>query len=476
MSEPKYKLLVEDYDVTPFVIYHLNHVMGDRLNKYMDEAPTCFFEFDDGNVNWYMEFKRWNEHGKQIVDELVDDPTSYDDFNSKLRQDINILKEKSHNLFHEDLSNESLKELWNTYADMIEIFEQVYERGMVPTIADLDTPFLSNKLQEILAEYTDKPNEAFVPLTTPTEMSDILKEEKDRLEIKLQKDEPTQEQLQNHHDKYFWLTHGYEGPLYTTEEISEAIDELDTDEAKTRYQELQDYEKKTQAKINSVVNGLGLEDKEIKLFEVANEWLYLKGIRKESFFACYAAMDKVADHMSANAEIDKKDLKHLTKSELKTLVFEQKIPEDLSERFSESVYTYEANEDIVRLNKSAAQYVDRNVKTEEVQDVNKVDGQVAFSGHVTGEVKLISEPEDMEKMNEGDVLVSPATNPNLLPAMKQAAAIVTDVGGITCHAAITSREIKTPCVIGTEIATKVFSDGDRVEVNAEEGFIKIAQE
>jgi pyruvate,water dikinase len=77
----------------------------------------------------------------------------------------------------------------------------------------------------------------------------------------------------------------------------------------------------------------------------------------------------------------------------------------------------------------------------------------------------------MAKMRPGDILVSPATNPNLLPAMQMAAAFVTDVGGITCHAAIVAREMKKPCVIGTKVASHVLQDGDRVEVDATTGIV-----
>ncbi|PIY96842.1 MAG: hypothetical protein COY66_02870, partial [Candidatus Kerfeldbacteria bacterium CG_4_10_14_0_8_um_filter_42_10] len=63
------------------------------------------------------------------------------------------------------------------------------------------------------------------------------------------------------------------------------------------------------------------------------------------------------------------------------------------------------------------------------------------------------------------------TNPSLVPAMKKAAAIVTDTGGLTCHAAIVARELNTPCVIGTNIATRVLKDGDLVEVDATRGVV-----
>ncbi len=79
----------------------------------------------------------------------------------------------------------------------------------------------------------------------------------------------------------------------------------------------------------------------------------------------------------------------------------------------------------------------------------------------------------MNKMQEGDVLVSRATSPDIVPAMKKASAIITDMGGITCHAAIVSREFKKPCIVGTEIATKVIHDGDIVELHCGRGTVKI---
>lgn len=80
--------------------------------------------------------------------------------------------------------------------------------------------------------------------------------------------------------------------------------------------------------------------------------------------------------------------------------------------------------------------------------------------------------DDMKKMEKGNILLSETTYPVLVPAMKLAGAIVTNVGGLTCHAAIVSRELKIPCVVGTKIATKVLRDGDLVEVDANKGVIK----
>ena len=78
-----------------------------------------------------------------------------------------------------------------------------------------------------------------------------------------------------------------------------------------------------------------------------------------------------------------------------------------------------------------------------------------------------------EKIEEGDVLVTAQTTQVFIPAMKRVAAIVTDEGGLTCHAAVTSREFGIPCIVGTKTATSVLKDGDVIEIDANKGVVKI---
>ena len=79
----------------------------------------------------------------------------------------------------------------------------------------------------------------------------------------------------------------------------------------------------------------------------------------------------------------------------------------------------------------------------------------------------------MFDFQDGDILVTGMTRPEFVPLMKKASAIITDEGGLTCHAAIISRELNIPCIIGTKIATQVLQDGDMVEVDADKGIIRI---
>lgn len=104
---------------------------------------------------------------------------------------------------------------------------------------------------------------------------------------------------------------------------------------------------------------------------------------------------------------------------------------------------------------------------------NIIKGTTAFPGIIRGTVKIVKTPNELKKVRAGDVLVAQMTFPSFIIAMRQASAFVTDEGGITCHAAIISREMKKPCIIGTKIATKVLRDGDLVEVDANKGVVKI---
>ena len=107
------------------------------------------------------------------------------------------------------------------------------------------------------------------------------------------------------------------------------------------------------------------------------------------------------------------------------------------------------------------------------KDIKEIRGSIACGGLVQGIVKVILSFKEQIKLKNGEILVTKMTTPDYLPAMRRASAFITDEGGITCHAAIISREMKKPCIIGTKIATKVLKDGDLVEVDANKGIVKI---
>lgn len=103
---------------------------------------------------------------------------------------------------------------------------------------------------------------------------------------------------------------------------------------------------------------------------------------------------------------------------------------------------------------------------------NKLKGKSAFPGVRRGVIKIIRGQNDFHKMKKGDILLAPNTRPEYVPVMKLAGAVIADEGGITSHAAIISRELRIPCIVGMQGATYRFKDGDLVEVDANKGVVK----
>ncbi len=104
-----------------------------------------------------------------------------------------------------------------------------------------------------------------------------------------------------------------------------------------------------------------------------------------------------------------------------------------------------------------------------------VKGSVASRGKVIGKVKIVKKLSDLNKIEKGDVLVAKMTTPDYMIAIHKAVAIVTDEGGVTCHAAIVSREFNIPCITATRNATQILADNDLVEVDAMNGIVRVIE-
>lgn len=108
--------------------------------------------------------------------------------------------------------------------------------------------------------------------------------------------------------------------------------------------------------------------------------------------------------------------------------------------------------------------------------MNTLKGIPTSAGKVKGRVRIVLTDEDFSKFKPGMILVAKTTTPDWTPLILIARGIVTDLGGSLCHAAIISREMGIPCVVGTNDATKVLRDGDLVEIYGEKGIVKILED
>ncbi|MHC1593743.1 MAG: phosphoenolpyruvate synthase [Methanotrichaceae archaeon] len=141
------------------------------------------------------------------------------------------------------------------------------------------------------------------------------------------------------------------------------------------------------------------------------------------------------------------------------------IPQDIEWAFE--------NDEMFILQSRPITTISSGTKAEETGGDGKilVTGLGASPGLVSGKVKVITGSKELDKVKEGDIMVTVMTTPDMVPAMTRAAAIVTDEGGMTCHAAIVSRELGCPAVIGTKIGTEKLSDGMLITVDGRKGLV-----
>ncbi|MCA9351837.1 hypothetical protein KC866_00390 [Patescibacteria group bacterium] len=197
-------------------------------------------------------------------------------------------------------------------------------------------------------------------------------------------------------------------------------------------------------------------------------------------------LEKLIHKLSRDFDVAVEDLKFYRIHELYGLFEDKKVlSQELRERKNaylliglskniESLYGENAQSVIASIVKHR-EYQGGNIQgtVANVSSTPKIEGRVKkipldYSDFVT--MKAV-----MSEMKQGEILVAQSTAPELLPACKKAAAIITNVGGLLSHAAIVSREFNIPCIVGTVHATEVLKDGDLVEVDADNGTVKILE-
>jgi len=186
-------------------------------------------------------------------------------------------------------------------------------------------------------------------------------------------------------------------------------------------------------------------------------------------------LNKVFSYIEKKEDLPKFHARCLLPQELLKYVVDKVLPGKtiLQQRF-ECVGVIALGKNICLTNESQTRGIYGKV-TYFKNDDEVLRGKVANSGFCVGRCRIIFDFESMKEFQTDEILVTTMTRPEWLPAIKNSKAIITDAGGVLCHASIISRELKKPCIIDTKIATQVLKDGDLVEVDADNGVVKILE-
>lgn len=211
------------------------------------------------------------------------------------------------------------------------------------------------------------------------------------------------------------------------------------------------------------------------LIKIANLFGSWKDARKSGVYMGMHHFEKFLEEISRRRGLTTQQLNFLIYPEIVEVLKDKKdFSKEIRNRKQQAFFALTPKGYYIASGKKANAYF-KYVAQNKPQQNTQIRGICACPGQVMGKVRVIRKTEDMKKFKLKEILVTNQTTPEFVPIMKKAAAIITEQGGITSHAAIVSRELGIPCVIGTRIATKALKDGDRVEVDAERGVVKKIQ-
>jgi len=200
---------------------------------------------------------------------------------------------------------------------------------------------------------------------------------------------------------------------------------------------------------------------------------YRDDIRRKQVYLWSFFFDAVAKKY----KVERGDLGYLTIDELEESLLSGKIDNKIIEFRKNNLCIITADTPNLKM-----RVVDRTIPKKYIAIMDLVDNQnkdifikglIAQKGKIIGKVRIVKNFHDIKKILKGEILVANTTHPDYLPAMQKAGGFITNEGGVISHAAIVARELKKPCIVGTKIATKILQDGDEVELDADNGTVKI---
>ncbi|MFH0836095.1 MAG: PEP-utilizing enzyme [Candidatus Micrarchaeota archaeon] len=471
MAESKW-MLAEDIPRINFFFCQiwLRAFVNDLKNSCGLNYDRILGVFNGFDMSFYYDEADCLKHTRHLVKKLGADPSFGDEINCNIVHCSDELL-ASAQMIPKDLTSLSNAALYAILEEHSRVHTKLYEWGWLSNAMDMFHPELTDLLKNYLRSKLGSEaevNAAFVTLTTPLEKSEDAKQHEELLGLALS---PSEEKIAEYYAKYAPISALWVEEPAPLSSMREEITHLQL----TAKQELDAIKKKAgklKAEQTELLEKLQVDEQHEHLFKVFGGFMISKPYRRHAQLRANYLMRPVFREIARRFGITEMQAHFMLAPEYKQLLVDGSFDTaQLAERAAFCVLYSEEGKDEVFVGSEAKK---RAAAVEQKHDlgVSEVKGQCACLGFARGRVKIVLSPADLWKMQKGDILVAIATNPDVVPAMKKAAAIVTEQGGVTCHAAIVSREMGIPCVIGTRIATKWLKDGDLIEVDATKGLVK----
>ncbi|MFA5879291.1 MAG: PEP-utilizing enzyme [Candidatus Margulisiibacteriota bacterium] len=474
-------------------VYYINKRVSDTYR-----SAFCYLKND--RLHWFWDNRDLERVRERILKIIKTNPSQIERWYKQWERDWAVLEKVYKKLDKIDLKILPPETIYELYEELKEAY--IFE-STLPYLVD---SFLSNKETDWYLELLTKEltklkvkniEESLATFTLPVYNSFSQQELLELLQICLKiiknksllscvqnKNIFTKKVLSNknllnlfnlHQSKFYWIENSYFDSssltvIYFVEKARKLF--LEEKDILKKYKIERDKSKNLYKK-NLLIKKLKLNlyfKKLIKYTDIFTKW---QDTRKSGVFRTNHYIFKILNELARRYKIDKKDICFTYDPEMKDLILYGKIDKNKVRSRQKGCAFFVCRKGWKFFENSEFKKIDLTIFEKVSKNVKIIKGVTACPGKVIGKARVILNIKDLSKLKKGEILVTNNTTPDFVPAMKKAGAIITEQGGITTHAAIVSRELNKPCIIGTKIATKVLKDGDMVEVNANHGVVTI---
>lgn len=468
------------FDACPLYIF----VIGEAELKKESRKPKgteahvriCFF--DDRKGDWYLDMADVKRGAVAIINRAKKDPQIGKKLLRAWKQD-----EQKFNTFFTSFRSKKLPALTNSqlghyWKQFCHLFLRRFSSSSVIDHFALGSDTIIADMIRTELPSSEEFSSVFSILTAPVHQSFINRAEVELITLALKKTRSTGD-IEKYRKRYFWIENNYySSHELATEDVIEKINELGRSKKDLTHKQRQ-------------ILGTPMNNKEAKralfkkhhfskhlktLLSISEDFTWWQDERKRASYLNISMGSQIVGEMAGRKKINAELTKYLLPAEVEEWFLHSTIStETLQERQRGCCVIAWPGRYALLLGADVPVFRKTLLGAGTNTDVNELHGLPASNGTATGPVRVIRSVQEIHSVKPGDILVAVMTRPDYIAGMKRAAAIVTNEGGITSHAAIVSRELKIPCVIGTKVATEVFHDGDIVEVDATRGRVTIIE-
>lgn len=455
-----------------------NFGWGKAMKKIYGVSVENTLIYRDGQkTEYYVDTK---QHMEYIIGlyKLLNNKKFIKEFHRKSQIKLESILKVTKDRFKKDLSKLSSRELLEIYKNFVlPNLEQFYIRMW--TVFNINEPLADVIRKELIKKFKDDilVDNYLLKLASPLVSNDVLNERIDLLNLAIKKSKVNSAKfellIERHTKKYQHIPmFDFDHEPYSHNYFLIQINKVKNPEGELA--ELKKVFAERKKELRKIIDQIKPNKRFLALIKFLQENVFLRDYRDMIRQKYNLELKKFYAEVGKRLGLTIEQIAVLTNEEIiNYLKKEQIFPKaEIKKRSKAYLLIQKGNNVQIFSGGEAVNKANNELDIKDVIQTDRISGIVGSKGKARGRVVVVFTNKDLFKVKEGDVMVATMTRQDFVPAIRKSVALITDEGSVVCHAAIIAREFKIPCIVNTKIGTKVFKDGDVVEVDAVSGIVK----